>query len=89
MENAQPRKIKIDIRGQVCPSSLLSTLREINLHHNSLHSGSDIINVLTDNRDALTTIPQAAMNMGYFVKVLKKEGYYSIAISKEELPEQF
>ncbi|PLX98190.1 MAG: sulfurtransferase TusA family protein [Desulfuromonas sp.] len=72
--------IEIDIRGQVCPSSLLLALKEINRQHQLLTSGKGRILVMTDNRDAIATIPAAVENMGFGADVEKKDGYYRILV---------
>ena len=55
---ATPQEIfEIDIRGQVCPSSLLLVLREVNTRHEALMNGACQLRVATDNRDATGTIP--------------------------------
>ena len=73
--------IEYDIRGQICPSSLLVTLKEVNSRAEDLRQGSLRLCILTDNRDATITIPESASNMGYGVSVEKREGYYCIVIS--------
>ena len=78
MENS----IEYDIRGQICPSSLLITLREINGLKTKISRGNVQVKVLTDNRDAIVTIPEAVENMGYGATVLKRKGYYLITIGK-------
>lgn len=85
MEKTVTSIVDIDIRGQVCPSSLLSTLKELNTRSEKIRTGAEDIVVTTDNRDCLTTIPQTAMNMGFFVKVEKVESYYIIRISGREM----
>jgi len=72
--------MEIDIRGQVCPSSLLLALREVNKQHEKLASGHFQILVMTDNRDAIGTIPAAVESMGFSVDVEKKEGFYRILV---------
>ncbi|MCK4838258.1 MAG: sulfurtransferase TusA family protein, partial [Desulfobulbaceae bacterium] len=62
-----PENIEFDIRGQICPSSLLTTLKELNSLKQEIKSGQVIITVKTDNRDATVTIPETATNMGYEV----------------------
>ena len=73
--------IEFDIRGQICPASLLVALKEVNSRAEKLRQGSLQLCFLTDNRDATITIPESASNMGYGVSVDKKEGYYCIVIS--------
>ncbi len=70
--------IEMDIRGQVCPSSLLLALREVNQYRQELIEGQLSIVILTDNRDATGTIPDAARNMGIDAVVEKLDGYYRI-----------
>ena len=72
------KALEIDIRGQVCPASLLLVLQEVNQHHKELAAGLLSIVVLTDNRDATGTIPEAARNMGIDVVVEKMDGHYRI-----------
>jgi TusA-related sulfurtransferase len=76
--------IEMDIRGQICPSCLLLTLREVNRHHADLIAGRACLCVLIDSRDATGTIPDAIRNMGLACKVEKTEGYYRVAISRPE-----
>ena len=75
--------IKMDIRGQICPSSLLLVLREINQQHQELMTGQLSIVVLTDNRDATGTIPEAVRNMGIDAVVEKMDGYYRITTQQQ------
>lgn len=70
----------IDLRGQICPSTLISALREINSHRNELRSETLTLVFLTDNRDSTVTIPETAGNMGYSSKVTKEQEYYRIEI---------
>ena len=76
--------IELDIRGQVCPSCLLLTLREVNTHHANLTAGHFRLVVLIDSRDATTTIPEAVKNMGLMAKVEKQTGAYRIVIAHTE-----
>lgn len=72
--------VKLDLRGQMCPSSLLAALREINSHKADLKAGSLALTLLTDNRDSTITIPEAVARMGYEAYVTKEDGYYRIDI---------
>lgn len=78
--NKPAKEILIDTRGQVCPSTLLVTLQNLNLHKTSLKNGETKIKILTDNRHSTATIPNAVMNMGYDVQITKHKGYYEINI---------
>lgn len=72
---------EIDMRGQVCPSSLLTALREINGCREALQSGSTSLVFLTDNLNATVTIPDSATAMGYRAEVTKEAGHYLITVS--------
>ncbi len=71
---------EIDLRGQICPSTLLMALREINGCKPDLRCGALKLSFLSDNRDSTVTIPEAAANMGYEVSVVKENEYYRIDI---------
>ncbi|RLB66822.1 MAG: sulfurtransferase TusA family protein, partial [Deltaproteobacteria bacterium] len=53
-------------------------LREINLQHRDLIAGHLRMVILTDNRDATGTVPEAVRNMGVDAVVEKVDGYYRI-----------
>ncbi|MCK4535368.1 MAG: sulfurtransferase TusA family protein [Desulfuromonadales bacterium] len=74
--------LEMDIRGQICPSSLLLVLREVNQNYVRLEAGQLEVLVLTDNRDATGTIPATAENMGLHAEVEKVSGYYRILVKK-------
>jgi TusA-related sulfurtransferase len=74
------RVIEHNIRGQICPSTLLFTLREINKVQQELKEGLVRIVIFTDNRNAIATIPEAVASMGYGTTIEKKEGFYQIEI---------
>jgi len=77
-----PEESVLDIRGQVCPSSLLTTLRLLNMNAESLRRGEMQVRVLTDSRDAVVTIPNAAANMGFHALIEKSPaGHYEVVIS--------
>ena len=80
-ENAPPI-IELDICGQICPSTLLVALREMNNNIDDLNSGKARLFIKTDNRDCTNTIPEAAENMGFQVTVSKTGGAYTILIFK-------
>jgi TusA-related sulfurtransferase len=81
MKEQQDENIIVyDIRGQICPSCLLFTLREVNNHRTKLKESGTQILIQTDNRDATATIPDAVLSMGYDYSITKKEGYYEITI---------
>ena len=83
--SAKPEIIEYDVRGQICPSCLLISLREVNKHHARIKEGKVEFRILSDNRQATTTIPNAVVNMGYKVEVEKTdEGHYLITIAQGE-----
>lgn len=75
---------EMDIRGQVCPSSLLLVLREVNQNHAELAAGRCRLVIHTDNRDATGTIPAAIRNMGFASTVDKVDGHYCIVINQRQ-----
>lgn len=81
MEAANCQTIFIDLRGQICPSSLLMALKSVNRHQQDLRAGRVTLRLATDNRDATATIPGAVQNMGYRVEIRKAKDYYDVLIS--------
>jgi TusA-related sulfurtransferase len=73
-----------DIRGQICPSTLLFTLREVNKEQQALKEEHLTLIIKTDNRNAIATISEAIASMGYAATVAKKDGYYQIEIRARE-----
>lgn len=73
--------ITLDIRGQLCPSCLLRTLKALNQHGAAVRAGSTEIVVTTDDRQATATIPAAADRMGFRTDVVRQDGTYRIRIS--------
>lgn len=71
---------EIDMRGQICPSSLLLALREISSNKVVLKARMLSLVFLTDNRDATVTIPDSAASMGYETTVTREDNYYRITI---------
>jgi TusA-related sulfurtransferase len=76
------RTVEFDIRGQICPSSLLVALREINRHYADLQSGELQLLFKTDNRQAVNTIPESAGNMGLSCSVEKSQTGYILVVAK-------
>ncbi|MCS6913259.1 MAG: sulfurtransferase TusA family protein [Myxococcales bacterium] len=72
--------IDLDIRGQICPSCLLLTLRTVNQNCAALRKGECEVRVLTDDRQATGTIPEAVAKMGYRAEVVNTPGGYRIRI---------
>ncbi len=61
--------VRLDIRGQICPSCLLLTLREVNRHAAAIRAGKVEVEVFTDDRQATATIPESVTRMGFRVEV--------------------
>ncbi|MSN25127.1 MAG: sulfurtransferase TusA family protein [Geobacter sp.] len=70
----------IDMRGQVCPATLISALREINSHKDAIKAETLKLVFITSNRDSTVTIPKSAENMGYATKVSEEDASYRIEI---------
>lgn len=77
-----PQAMEFDIRGQICPATLLIALKELNRCKEQLHNGEVQLVFKTDNRDATITIPDAAENMGYAVSVRRVDDYYAIVVEQ-------
>jgi len=78
------KTLEMDIRGQVCPSSLLLVLRSVNQNYEHISDGEMMMVVLTDNRDATDTIPEAVQNMGIDAEVVKDDSFYRITLKQTE-----
>lgn len=68
------------MRGQVCPACLLVAMDKLNRHREPLKKGLEKLCIKTDNREATTTIPATARNMGYSVTVTKIDSFYQICV---------
>jgi TusA-related sulfurtransferase len=76
--------VELDVRGQVCPSTLLATLREVTRRRSEIRAGALRLVIRTDNRNATVTVPQAAADMGLLAQVSKEQGSYLIVIRAGE-----
>jgi len=74
------RTEELDLRGQVCPASLLLSLKKMNSMREDLSSGSVALRVLTENRESVPTISAAAGSMGYDVTVDREEAHYVLLV---------
>lgn len=81
MAEEKIKTVEIDVCGQICPSSLLTTLREVNNAKQRLRNGEIQLDVLTDNHDSTNRISEAVANMGYRVKVSDRQKHYRISIT--------
>ena len=75
--------IKMDIRGQICPSCLLLALKEVNANIGEIKRGDSEIRLLSDDRHATATIPDAITKMGLSTSVKKSDEGFEIRIYKE------
>ncbi len=82
MSGNEDKIVEHDLCGQICPSTLLVALREINRNISQLTGGEVKLLFKTDNRDSINTIPEAVGNMGLKVNVQKQESYYEILVLK-------
>ena len=80
MTDSGIQEVAFDIRGRICPSTLLLALKEMNGRSEALRKGEVRLRFLADNRDSVVTIPSAARNMGYGVAVDKVSHHYEILI---------
>ncbi len=78
----KPIAKEVDLRGQICPSTLLTALREVNLLREDIKSGKTSLVFFTDNRSSTTHIFETVSNMGYLVQVDKNQDYYKICVSR-------
>jgi TusA-related sulfurtransferase len=76
--------VELDLRGEVCPSTLLKALRQMNLMKDELKHGAAVLVIFTDNRDSTVTVTEAAHSMGYGVTVTKEEAHYRLRIESED-----
>lgn len=80
MTDISLKAIELDICGQICPSCLLLTLRELNRNSEAIRSGNAEMRILTDDRQATSTIPEMASRMGYMTAVTRIGSDYQIRV---------
>jgi TusA-related sulfurtransferase len=73
---------RVDLRGRICPSTLLSALQEVNSVKSELRAGTLSLDILSDNRSSTTHICEAVGTMGYQVAIIKEQEHYCISISR-------
>jgi len=76
-------EIVLDIRGQICPSCLLIALKEVTNNADKISNKELTIQILSDDRHATSTIPDAVHSMGFSTDVNKTDAGYEIRIHKE------
>jgi TusA-related sulfurtransferase len=72
-----------DLRGQICPSTLLTALRVVNAAKAGLKAGLVKLVFLSDNRSSTTHIAETVGAMGYKVDIDKEQGFYHICIYRQ------
>ncbi|MFO7812469.1 MAG: sulfurtransferase TusA family protein [Pelovirga sp.] len=80
MSGETPSTVCIDVRGFVCPSSLLVALRELNTYRESLRKDHFTIELMVDNHDSTNRICDAVKSMGYDFDVTDRDHSYCIAV---------
>ncbi len=80
MMKRQTHTIQLDICGQICPSCLLLALRTLNQNREAILRGEAEVLVLTDDRQATSTIPDATAKMGYATEVTRTGDGYRMRI---------
>lgn len=77
--------VEIDVCGQICPSSLLTALREINQLKQPLRAREIQLDILTDNHESTNRICEVVGNMGYALQVEDQKSHFRISIAKKQL----
>lgn len=72
--------IKLDLVAEVCPWTLLHTLKAVNENKEKLRSGKARLVVTIDHKPATVTIPHAVVKMGYAVEMKEVGPLYEITI---------
>jgi hypothetical protein len=78
---AETEKVELDIRGQICPSCLLLTLKAVNQNSAGLRRAATEVVVFTDDRMAVNTIPDAVGKMGFQAEISQGERGYCIRVT--------
>jgi TusA-related sulfurtransferase len=80
MPTISGRTVELDLRGHVCPASLLISLNKMNTMREELSSGEVALRILTANRESVPTITDSARSMGYAVTVERTEAHYALLV---------
>ncbi|MCW8900145.1 MAG: sulfurtransferase TusA family protein [Gammaproteobacteria bacterium] len=81
--NNNKQQLVLDIRGQICPSCLLIALKEVTINADKLNNKEMSILILSDDRHATATIPDAVHSMGFSTTISKTDDGYEILINKK------
>jgi TusA-related sulfurtransferase len=84
MTTLSGRTVELDLRGQVCPVALMLSLKKLNAMRVDLFSRAVTLRILTENRDSVPTISEAARNMGYAVTVDREEAHYVLFVESTD-----
>ncbi len=85
MTSDTPSTVHIDVRGFVCPSSLLVALRELNKYRKSLRSDTFKMELMVDNHESTNRICDAVRSMGYDFQITDADNSYCIAVSRAKV----
>lgn len=77
------KQLVLDIRGQICPSCLLIALKEVTKNADKINAKQLSVLILSDDRHATATIPDAVHAMGFSTVINKTDAGYEIVIHKE------
>ena len=80
---SEDNQIVLDIRGQICPSCLLIALKEVTGHADKINDRLLSVLIVSDDRQATSTIPGAVHSMGFSTRVDKTDAGYEILVHKE------
>jgi len=85
MTTNTPSTVSVDVRGFVCPSSLLVALRELNKYRESLRTEDFTMELMVDNHDSTNRICDAVKSMGYDFQISEVGHGYCIAVSRPRI----
>jgi TusA-related sulfurtransferase len=79
----EKKVIEMDIRGQICPSCLLLALKQVNANIQAIKQGESEIRILSDDRHATVTIPDAITKLGLTTSVERGSEGFEIRIFRQ------
>lgn len=81
--NDNDNQLVLDIRGQICPSCLLIALKEVTENAEKINAKALSVLIISDDRHATATIPDAVHAMGLSTTINKTDTGYEILIHKD------
>jgi TusA-related sulfurtransferase len=85
MSSDIPSTVHIDVRGYVCPSSLLVALRELNKYRDLLRTDHFTMELMIDNHESTNRICDAVKSLGYDFRVTDVDNSYCIVVSRTRM----